>query len=235
MRLAIFDVDGTLTRTESIDSAFFIEAFAETFGITRINTDYTAYSSATDSAVTREILRVFLGRDPGQAEITRHKEQFVHSLRRALGKDPGLATEVPGASAVLARLRADPTWAVAIATGGWRASATAKLDVAGVDIAGIPFASADDGRSREQIIEAAIAKAGAAHGHSEFESVVSVGDAVWDVRAARELGIPFVGVARGERAALLKEEGARQIVTDFLPLERFLGFLCEARPPRPLD
>jgi phosphoglycolate phosphatase-like HAD superfamily hydrolase len=235
MRLAIFDVDGTLTRTESVDAAFFIEAFAETFGIRGVNTDWTAYSSATDSAMTREILQEFLGRVPDRAEITRHKEQFVHSLEQALGEDPGLATEVPGASAVLARLRADPTWAVAIATGGWRASATAKLDVAGVDIAGIPLASADDGRSREQIIEAAIAKAGAAQGQSEFERVVSVGDAIWDVRVARALGVPFVGVARGERAALLQEEGARRIVTDFLPVERFVGFLCEARPPRPLD
>jgi phosphoglycolate phosphatase-like HAD superfamily hydrolase len=87
--------------------------------------------------------------------------------------------------------------------------------------------------SREQIIEAAITRAGSAHEQAGFESVVSVGDAVWDVRVARELGIPFVGVASGQREALLQEEGAREIVTDFLPVERFLGLLREARPPRP--
>ena len=106
MRLVIFDVDGTLTRPESVDAAFFIEAFAETFGITQVTTDRTAYSSAT---------------------------------------------EVQGASNALASLRADPSWAV----------------------------------------------------------------------------------ARGGRGALLRDEGAEQIITDFLPVERFMDLLREARPPRP--
>ena len=72
----------------------------------------------------------------------------------------------------------------------------------------IPAAFAEDGPSRESIVRAAIERAKAQYRVRHFERIVSVGDAVWDVRAARRLQLPFVGVGTGQRAVLLREEGA---------------------------
>ena len=41
------------------------------------------------------------------------------------------------------------------------------------------------------------------------------GDGQRDVKTARDLGYPFVGVGEGERAARLVAAGARHVVADF--------------------
>jgi phosphoglycolate phosphatase-like HAD superfamily hydrolase len=45
--------------------------------------------------------------------------------------------------------------------------------------------------------------------------VVYIGDGVWEVRAAKALGLGFLGVAVGDRAGRLAEEGASCVVPDF--------------------
>jgi phosphoglycolate phosphatase-like HAD superfamily hydrolase len=60
----------------------------------------------------------------------------------------------------------------------------------------------------------------------------SAGSGVWDARTARNLGLPFVGIGSGARAARLAAEGARHVVEDFTDLDRFLGCLDAAEVPR---
>jgi phosphoglycolate phosphatase-like HAD superfamily hydrolase len=56
----------------------------------------------------------------------------------------------------------------------------------------------------------------AAHrGVPGFQSIVYVGDAAWDVKAARRLGWHFVGIGSGERAECLRQEGARWVIPDY--------------------
>ncbi len=40
MNLAIFDIDGTLTRTLSVDAECYIRAFADEFGLSGFNADW---------------------------------------------------------------------------------------------------------------------------------------------------------------------------------------------------
>ena len=51
---------------------------------------------------------------------------------------------------------------------------------------------------------------------SETGQVVSVGDGPWDVRAAAELSLEFVGVGRDGAAEQLRALGARCVLPDFL-------------------
>ena len=44
-----------------------------------------------------------------------------------------------------------------------------------------------------------------------FTCIVYVGDGVWDARACRALGIPFIGIGSGVRAARLASEGAVRV------------------------
>jgi phosphoglycolate phosphatase-like HAD superfamily hydrolase len=126
--------------------------------------------------------------------------------------------EIPGAAVLLHSLRADRRWLVAIATGGWSVSARFKLASAGLVVDNCPWASADDAVDRADILRTAIERAGQKYGQGAFEKVVYVGDGVWDVRAAKALGIGFLGLSTEAKARRLLEEGALCVLPDFSDL-----------------
>jgi phosphoglycolate phosphatase-like HAD superfamily hydrolase len=60
---------------------------------------------------------------------------------------------------------------------------------------------------------------------------VLVGDAGWDVRTARSLALPFVGVASGQDGDNLRTAGASHVIGDFLDVEQVLRCLEQATVP----
>jgi phosphoglycolate phosphatase-like HAD superfamily hydrolase len=96
------------------------------------------------------------------------------------------------------------------------------------------MACADDADSREEIVRLAWQKAEAQAGIA-FRRVVSVGDAPWDVRTARSLGLPFIGIATGILADRLRTEGATTIVPDFSDPAAVLAALNSAAIPAGVD
>lgn len=231
MRLAIFDIDGTLTETNEVDSDCFVRAMADAHAVTEMDTNWGGYAHTTDSHITREVLRARFGRAPDEGELSGFKSRFVSLLEESRSRDASLFREVAGAASALARLRREPGWAVAIATGCWRGSALMKLSAAGLETRGVPAAFAEDGESREEILLAALRRALELYGREGFEGVVSLGDGLWDVSAARNLGFSFVGVGRGARAGVLRRAGAGHVVEDFEDYGRLLRCLAEAKVP----
>jgi phosphoglycolate phosphatase-like HAD superfamily hydrolase len=215
MNLAIFDIDGTLTESVAVDEVCFVQAFRDVLGIEGINTNWMDYSFQTDSGLTLEICRKHLGRDPGGAEISRLQSRFIQLLCASVEGTRQPMREVPGAAALLHRLKAGPGWRIAIATGGWNVSARFKLASAGLPVDGIPWASADDACDRVEILRTAIQRAGRQYDQVAFEKVVYIGDGVWDVRAAKALRIGFLGLAASNKAGRLVEEGASCVLPDF--------------------
>jgi phosphoglycolate phosphatase-like HAD superfamily hydrolase len=70
------------------------------------------------------------------------------------------------------------------------------------------------------------------HGAAErygasFTSTVYVGDGVWDARASRSVGIPFIGIGTGSRATRLFAEGAVYVFPDFSDADTFLKSVYE--------
>ena len=231
MKLAIFDIDGTLTETNDVDSVCFVRAMADAHAVGAMNTNWGEYAHTTDSFITREVLREHYGRTPDEAELSKFTSRFVSLLEERRSEDSTLFGAVAGASDALARLRGEPGWGVAIATGCWRGSALMKLSAAGLEADGVPAAFAEDGDSREEILLAALARALECYGRESFDRVVSLGDGLWDVSAARNLGFSFVGVGDGARAVALREAGASHVIEDFTDYERLLRCLSEAKVP----
>ena len=231
MKLAIFDIDGTLTETNDVDSVCFVRAMADAHAVGVMNTNWGEYAHTTDSYITREVLRERLGRTPDEAELSKFKSRFVSLLEESRSEDATLFGEVAGASAALARLRGEPGWGVAIATGCWRGSGLMKLSAAGLETSDVPAAYAEDGVSREEILLAALSRARECYGRESFDAVVSLGDGLWDVSAARNLGFSFVGVGGGARASMMREAGASHVIEDFNDYERLLRCLSEAKIP----
>ncbi len=232
VKLAIFDIDGTLTNTNSVDDGCFVKALSEAHAITGINTDWAAYSHTTDSGITQQIFQEKFGRDPEDPELDKFKSCFVKMLTEQYHSNSSRFNEIAGASIALSRLKRETDWAVAIATGCWRESALLKLRAAKIDIDGIPAAFAEDGLSREEILQEAVSQSLEQYRLSSFAKTVSIGDGLWDVRTARRLNFTFLGVGCGEAAAMLDRAGARHVLEDFADYGRLVRCLNEAEIPR---
>jgi phosphoglycolate phosphatase-like HAD superfamily hydrolase len=214
--LIIFDIDGTLCDTLDVDARCCLEAIEHVMGRTLATVDWTAYPEATNAAIVQDFLR-----DCGEREIEalerRIREEFVLRLEDAGRRDPTLFRPMDGALDMidcLGRKKYD----IAIATGCWHESAHAKLRLSGFDVTRIPFASSSDARRRVDIISLAAARAGCVLSDSIY-----VGDGVWDVKAARELGMGFIGV--GRKHELLRQHGARRVFESFRDTDTFLDAL----------
>ncbi len=232
MKLAIFDIDGTLTNTNNVDNECFVKALSEAHAITEIDTDWAAYPHTTDSGITLHIFQERFGRNPDDTELDKFKYCFVNMLTEQYQTNLSSFDEIVGASTALSRLKREADWAVAIATGCWRESALLKLRAAKIDIEGIPAAYAEDGLSREEILRAAVSQSLEQYGLSAFEKIVSIGDGLWDVHAARRLDFAFLGVGYGESAAMLHQAGAKHVIEDFSDYGQLVSFLNEAEVPQ---
>ncbi len=234
MNLAVFDIDGTLTRSKAADGECYAEAWKEEFSVENVSVHTEDFIHSTDSGVASEIFLERLGRDGTEEEIARLIKCFVGLMRERAERSPEDFELVPGAGAALARLRDDGNWALAIATGCWRRSADFKIRAAGLDVEGIPLATSDGLLQREDILSSAIRKARElreAECRDGFERTVYIGDGVWDCRAAALLKLAFLGVHDTRDPAPLRAAGARVVIRDYSDLDVFLEGLEAAGVP----
>jgi phosphoglycolate phosphatase-like HAD superfamily hydrolase len=229
-RLAIFDLDGTLTCTNAVDGECYVEAMSTELGCA-LNPDWSSYQHCTDAGIAHEALAHFFGRPASPQEIDRLRGRFVALLRDRLAADPARFSALPGAAALLSRLQKEG-WHLCIATGGWGSSAEIKRRAAGL-LETVPIFSSDLHHTREGILEIAIRRMRELHGVPSYDRIVSLGDGVWDVSAAAALRLPFVGVGRGARADRLRAAGARAVVSDFSDLAVTLETIASAEAPGP--
>ena len=230
MNLAVFDLDGTLTTTFAVDVQCFVQAFRIALNIERLNTNWTEYHDVTDSGLVLEAFNNSYGRDPEHAEVSRFIECFLSLLTEAHSNNTDSFGQIPGAAAFLTHLQQHRHWCAAIATGSWERCARFKMTTAGINANGMPAAFAEDGPGRQTIVEAAITRACAEY-RRDFEKIVLVGDAVWDVQTAQRLDLPFIGVGSREQAALLRNAGSRDVIEDFLDHKHCLELFEMAKAP----
>jgi len=229
MNLVIFDVDGTLVQSARIDTDCFVRSLEELFGIKNINTQWDTYKTATDWNIFEEIYEKSFSKKPTSKEINMHIELFTHLLNEYYQKDRNLFQEISGANRLLAKLRSHDIWKIAIATGGWGKSTLLKIKFAGININDIPFVSASDSRIREDILGTCINNSKKHYNADRFDRIVSVGDAMWDVKTAAGLRIGFVGVNVLNE---LKNRIECPVCNDYQNFDAFMKCLESATVPR---
>ena len=206
--MVIFDVDGTLIGGETIDWASFDAAFQEVTGFLPSADFYAALEEVTVKSIVHEALAHLPAamRSEMEAAIA---QRYVCHLRVAVAADPACFPASEGAMFLLEDL-CRKGFSVAIATGDWRESIIFKLGAAGLPVDNIPIATASEFYSRADIIRAAAQKAGRA-----VEDAIYVGDGAWDLRACKQLGIPFLGT--GKNRHKLQSAGALHLLEDLHP------------------
>jgi phosphoglycolate phosphatase-like HAD superfamily hydrolase len=214
MHLVMFDIDGTLTETMKVDEECFVRSFKDVFGFADIDTDWSHYPRTTDSGIFHDVYMSRIGRSPTAQEVSRFRQHFIQLLAAASSQSP------------FAPLAQGGSHRVSLATGGWRDSARLKMASAGMCFDDHPAASADDALDRESIMRLSKQRAAERYGES-FACTVYVGDGVWDARACRGVGIPFIGIGTGSRATRLPAEGAVCVFPDFSDPDIFLKSLYE--------
>ncbi|NNF29733.1 MAG: HAD family hydrolase [Gemmatimonadetes bacterium] len=226
MRLVVFDIDDTLTRTMEVDGECFLQTVEEQLGLDTSQLRWSEFPHVTDTGLLDVLFRKARGNPPTLGEHDRFLARFFQVLQAEHGRNPHRFRAIPGAREILTTLRNSDQWCVALATGAWFRTARFKLLAAGIDPDGLPFATSDDHHTRAGIVTRAIRRAEEAAGLTEgFDAIVAVGDGAWDVATASELGLSFIGVGPPERLA---DIGAQVGVGDYTDPGTFFSLLEQA-------
>lgn len=227
MQLVLFDVDGTLTRSQSIDAEIYLRSLADVFGFADVDSDWSSYSHTTDWGILHEIFETRFGRAPTPSELSAFRTHFVNAIAASALHAP--FREIGGAGQALHQLAGLSLYRVGLATGGWSESARCKMRSAGMHYDAFLSASADDAMSRVSIMQIAIDRI-VAHGDGHHpDSIVYVGDGIWDAHACRQLKLPFIGIAAGAHAEKLRQEGAHAVFPDYANMAEFCAALARVR------
>lgn len=227
----LFDVDGTLVYSNSVDSRSFAETYQSIYGEDFPSIDWQVYPHVTDHTIFGTVIRERFDREVKPGEIEHFQNRFVDLLQEKRGHTPEEFKEVPGAKAMVDHLLAEG-YGVGIATGGWSRPAKLKLRHVEIPVESLIFSAADNQVTREGILQKAIDEAQVAYG--ELERVVYIGDAIWDVRTTRNMGLDFVGLRLQGDLEALTEAGAAVVIQDFNDQGAFLQSIKQASPPKSL-
>jgi phosphoglycolate phosphatase-like HAD superfamily hydrolase len=191
--------------------------------------DWNAYVHVTDSGVISEVLEGARGTGVTPEELEEFERVFLRELEIEYEKNPDAFAEIPGAKAMLEAIGQHDGMYAALATGGMKATALFKLSKIGVDGASMPGAFANDSVVREEIVKRTVQLAGFDTG-----DIVSVGDAVWDVRTSAALGLRFIGITKESSAERLQAAGATVCLEDYSNLQAFFDAVRTAQVPTTL-
>lgn len=213
-KLVIFDIDGTLTNTNHVDSICFEKAILDTLPI---DTNWANYKYSTDWGIVTEIIQTRLNRPPTSKQIETIRDKFVKNLEAKFAEDSLLCVPIDGSQRIFENISA-LGWDTAIATGGWEKSAILKLKTAQIQYQNSPIAHSDDHFEREKIISIAINRAEQFYKKPSYGKVIYIGDRVWDKKAANNLTIGFIGI--GSEFGLLDSK-------DFICISNFTNAQLE--------
>ena len=187
MHAVVFDIDGTLLQSAAVDDDLYRMALRHVLGPIKFRESLADYEYVSDSGILRQVLidnDLQDLADPTPEIISK----FVDALRTHISMN-GAFREIPGARNLLASLRSSPDHYVAIATGGWSASAILKLESTGFDLNNITLSASDTERDRTRIMGSALDRS-----ETEYESITYYGDGPWDEDACAKLGWNFIPV-----------------------------------------
>lgn len=205
-RLVLFDIDGTLIRTNGIARSCFADALDEVFGGSTIARTHD-FAGKTDLQIYTEVMT---GSGYDAATCARWREpvfaKFFALLSSRLSADD--ITVLPGIRELLPTLQAHPDVVLGLLTGNMPQGARIKLHPVGLfDF--FPFgAFGSDSPHRHDLPAIAVQRAKAVTGITFSGSqIVIIGDTPHDITCGRGVGARSLAVATGtvSRATLAKE------------------------------
>jgi len=212
--LYVFDIDGTLTDSIPTYLKVITEVMAA-IGLKDIDTDYDNYLHHTD----RYAIDYNWERNFG----TKPEEEIHKKLDRQLGDALALETpvsEILGARETLLHLQ-EQKIPFAFGTGAYPKATDVKMEACNLPYPKETLATSFTSTSRTGFVTQAIEKAKAFYSQKHFEQIVAVGDGVWDLKAAQDLGIGFIGIGEKNKDKMIAL-GCTQWIPDMRDFKQFL-------------
>ncbi|AQS47038.1 HAD family hydrolase [Thioclava nitratireducens] len=218
MKLAIFDVDGTISDSQNHIT------HAMTLGFEAAGLPAPAASEVLQIVGLSLPLAVARLAPEHDAETqARIVEGYKQSYMTTRAASP--APLYPGAEALLRKLAARDDMLLAVATGKSRRGLRALIEHHGLEGLFVSLQTADDHPSKPHpsMIGAALSETGV-----DARDAVMIGDTSFDMAMGRSAGVATIGVRWGYHAShLLEAAGAHWMVDDFDSLETTLLDLWE--------
>jgi phosphoglycolate phosphatase-like HAD superfamily hydrolase len=217
-RLLLFDIDGTLTRTQN-GYLPFNDALSKTFGIAG-DIRSVIPDGNTDPLIVEEIFAAArLEVEIAAAQWEEFARRLGESYLEAFGSGSATVTALPGVPDLLRTLSAEAGIGQSVVTGNFETVARVKLETAGLHAYLCRGAYASDSRRRSDLPAIAKARWEKARRRSiGCDHCIIVGDTSKDLAAARENGMKCVLVGTGrypiEELAFLEPDGCLPDLTD---------------------
>jgi len=212
--LHLFDIDGTLTRSGSVDQRCYIDAFKTVFDIDITQYPWCSYPLVTDWVLAEHIWQLRYQKSFPEELLAPLNKAFMLELQKRYTENPDHIVEIPGALTYFNRLAAQGV-PVAFATGCWRESAQFKLAKIGLDLGDHVIGHSGLHYARPDIMKQAICQAQNVY---DFEHVIYYGDGIWDLKACKELNIPLIGID-GDQKGTLHAAGHDRVYHDYFKLD----------------
>ena len=219
--LIVFDIDDTLTKSEKQHQSAYVNAMIH-FGMTEINQDWKTYKNVTDSYILKEVYESNFGKEFDWSFIPDFEEKMTSEMLTMQKTEA-----IPGANDIVQYFLNETNYAICFATGSLLKPALIKLDQAGINFIPDLVEASNNIYTREDIVLSAMEKAKHYFQVDQFETVISVGDGIWDLRTAKNLGVHFLGI-RDKNLDLFHQEGIKSHISDwesfdFEKIKRELG------------
>lgn len=228
MKLLLFDIDGTILRTDGSGRRSVGHALRTHFG-REYPFDAVSYSGKTDPQIFSEVMALGgLSPDESARELDAVIAHYETQMREELR--PHNVTLLAGVAALLDRLAADDRVALALLTGNTEAMAYLKLAAVGLDHHfGFGAFGSDSGR-RGDLPAIAVERAHGRLGRRFVgKDVLIIGDTEHDVTCGQEIGAYAVAVATGHYTrAMLEPHGPDLLLDSLEDADAFLAALESA-------
>ena len=99
MKLVVFDLDGTLTRTSAVDVECYARSLVDTLRFEFVDTDWSRYEHVTDEGILTQLFMEHFGREAAAGAVTRGARGSRRRAEASRGpwRPPG-AWRAPGGS-----------------------------------------------------------------------------------------------------------------------------------------
>lgn len=228
--LVLFDIDGTLLRTEGAGVGAMVSAGQELFG-ERFNAEGIDFAGSLDAVLVREMLtRCGAGATPTNERAFRAR--YAEHLRARLAASR-TARALVGAVELVHAVRSRNGHTAGLLTGNYAETGALKLAACGLDPAWFRVCawgddSPHDPADREHLPPVAMERYRVLAGSAiDPARVTIIGDTVHDVRCARANGCRSIGVATGRYTVEeLWASGADHVVPDLSGTSDMLSWIA---------
>ena len=226
MKLALFDIDGTIMEWTHVHKDSFSVAFKKVHGIEADISIITGAGMTEQQIITEVLRKKGVTDEVIKLKMNKAMDVMAEYFEREIKN--GEAKLLPGAEEFLKDLDKNKVL-MGLVTGNLERIAWGKLKKTGLDKYFKLGGFGSDHISRTELVKIAIKRAGEKFGFKPGNNVFSIGDAPSDMKAGREGGaFKCIGVTTGIFSKeQLKEAGADYVFKNLLDKDKILKIILQ--------